>query len=129
MSLMFTQGHRVTEKLELVQSFCCKVAFVGLFGCLMFQQHASVSQEWSCTDNFSCCHTEIEIEDQTFYLTQSHYTDTRLTGPSTDPIIPGAWQGSPLECHFLRHWYDSTRKNPIVRGIRTPDLPFPRRTP
>ena len=25
MTLMFTQGHRVAGKLELVQSFCCKV--------------------------------------------------------------------------------------------------------
>ena len=24
MTLMFTQGHRITGKLELVQSFCCK---------------------------------------------------------------------------------------------------------
>ena len=27
MSLMFTQGHRVTGKLELVQSFCCGIAW------------------------------------------------------------------------------------------------------
>ena len=35
--------------------------------------------------------TEIGVADQTFYLTQSQYTDT---GPSADPITPGAWQGS-----------------------------------
>ena len=29
MTLMFTQGDRVTEKLELVQSFCCKAAWSG----------------------------------------------------------------------------------------------------
>ena len=39
-------------------------------GCLTFQQHASVSQGRMCSDNFTCCHTEIEVADQTFYLTQ-----------------------------------------------------------
>ena len=67
-----------------------------LVGCLMSQQHASVSLGLICSDNFSCCHTEIEVADQTFYLTQSEYTDSRPTGPSADPVTPGAWQG--------RHW-------------------------
>ena len=48
-----------------------------------------------CSDNFTCCHTEIEVADQTFYLTHSQYTDTGPTSPSADPITPGAWQGSP----------------------------------
>ena len=65
-----------------------------LVGCLTSQQHASVSQGRICTDNFTCCHTEIEAADQTFYLTQSQYTDTGPTSPSADPITPGAWQGS-----------------------------------
>ena len=63
-------------------------------GCLTSQQHASVSQGRICTDNFTCCHTEIEVADQTFHLTQSQYTDTGPTSPSADPISPGAWQGS-----------------------------------
>ena len=63
-------------------------------GCLTSQQHASVSQGRICTDSFTCCHTEIEAADQTFHLTQSQYTDTGPTSPSTDPITPGAWQGS-----------------------------------
>ena len=54
-----------------------------------------------------CCHTEIEVADQTSYLTQPQYTDTGPTSPSADPITPGAWQGSPLEYHFLSHWYGS----------------------
>ena len=29
--------------------------------------------------------------------------------------------GQPLECQFLSHWYDSTRKNPGASGNRTPD--------
>ena len=58
-----------------------------LVGCLMSQQHASVSQGW-------ICHTEIEVADQTFYLTHSQYTDTGPTSPSADPITPGHWSAN-----------------------------------
>ena len=61
-----------------------------LVGCLTSQQQTSVSQGRICSDNFTCCHTEIEVADQTFYLTQSQYTDTGPTSPSGDPITPGA---------------------------------------
>ena len=71
-----------------------------LVGCLTSQQHASVSQGRICSDNFTCCHTEIEVADQTFYLTQSQYTDTGPTSPSADPITPGAWQGSHWSASF-----------------------------
>ena len=64
-----------------------------LVGCLTSQQHASVSQGRICSDNFTCCHTEIKVADQTLYLTQSQYTDTGPTSPSADPITPGAWLG------------------------------------
>ena len=52
--------------------FLCKMLFVG---CLTSQEHANVSQGWICSDIFTCCHTEIEVADQTFYLTQSQYTE------------------------------------------------------
>ena len=68
--------------------------FFCLVGCLTSQQQASVSQGRICSDNFTCCHTEIEVADQMFYLTQSQYTDTGLTSPSADPITLGAWQGN-----------------------------------
>ena len=71
-----------------------------LVGCLTSQQHASVSQRRICSDNFTCCHTEIQVADQTFYLTQSQYTDTGPTSPSADPIPPGAWQGSHWSANF-----------------------------
>ena len=61
-----------------------------LVGCLTSQQHASVSQGQICSDNCMCCHTEIEVADQTFHLTQSQYTDTGPTSPSADPITSGA---------------------------------------
>ena len=59
-----------------------------------------VSQGWICSDNFTCCHSEIEFADQNFHLIQSQYTDTRPTSPSTDPITPGAWQGSHWSTNF-----------------------------
>ena len=70
--------------------------------------------------NFTCCHTEIEVADPTFHLTQSQYTDTGPTIPSTDPTTPGAWQGIATECQFLRHWYDSTPE----KSRRKRDLPL-----
>ena len=76
------------------------VCFVLLVGCLTSQQHASVSQGRICSDNFTCCHTGIEVADQTFHLTQSQYTDTGPTSPSADPITPGAWQGSHWSANF-----------------------------
>ena len=69
-------------------------------GCLTSQQHASVSQGRICSDNFTCCNTEMEAVDQTFHLTQSQYTDTGPTSPSADPITPGAWQGSHWSANF-----------------------------
>ena len=69
-------------------------------GCLTSKQQASVSQGWICSDNFTCCHTETEVADQTFYLTQSQYTDTGPTSPSAHPITPGAWQGSHWSTNF-----------------------------
>ena len=85
---------------------------------------ASVSQGQIYSDNCTCCHTEMEVADQTFYLTQSQYTHNGPTSPRADPITPGAWQGS----HWSA-WYDSTRKNPVASGNRTPDLPLSGRTP
>ena len=71
-----------------------------LVGCLTSQQHASVSQGRICSDNFTCCHTQIEIADSTFYLAQSKYTDTGPTSPSADPITPSDWQGSHWNANF-----------------------------
>ena len=88
----------------LRQLFVC-----WLLACLTSQQHASVSQGRICSDNSTFCHTEIEAADQTFYLTQSQYTNTRPTCPNADPKTPGAWQGSHWRANFfLSHWYDST---------------------
>ena len=101
-----------------------------LLACLTSQQHVSVSQERICSDNyFTCCHTETEVAHQTFNITQSRYTATGPTSPSTDPIMPGPWQGSHWSANVVSHWYDSTQKNPGANGIRTPNMPVSRRTP
>ena len=63
-----------------------------LLACLASQQHASGPQDGS--DSSTCCHTAIEGAGQTFHLTQSQNTDIGPTSPSTDPVTPGAWQGS-----------------------------------
>ena len=98
-------------------------------GCLTSQQQASVSHGRICSDNFTCCHTEIEVADQTFYLTRSQYTDTGRTSPSADPITPGAWQGSHWNASFWVTGVTRPRKNSVAGGIRTRDLPLSRRTP
>ena len=90
-------------------------AVACLLACLTSRQHASVSQGRICSDNFTCCHTEIEIADQTFLLTQSLYTDTGPTSPSADPITPGAWQGSHWNVNFEVTGMTRPRKNPQRR--------------
>ena len=57
------------------------LVFVGWLVALTSQQHASVSHGGICTDIFVCCHTEIEVADPTFYLTQSQNTDAESTSP------------------------------------------------
>ena len=69
-------------------------------GCLTSQQRASVPQGRICSDNFTCCHTEIKLQTKHFYLTHSQYTDTGPTSPSADPLTPGAWQGSHWSANF-----------------------------
>ena len=88
-----------------------------LVGCLTSQQHASVSQGRICSDKFTCCHTEIEVADQTFHLPQPQYTDTGPTSPGTDPITPGAWQGSHWNTNFEVTDLTQPRKDLGASGI------------
>ena len=128
-----TVGYRTVQhalSTSRVSSVVVWFEVICLFvGCLTSQQHASVSQGRICSDNFTCCHTEIEAADPTFHLTQSQYTDTGPTSPSADPITPGAWQGSHWSANFQVTGMTRPRKNPGASGIRTRDLPLSRRTP
>ena len=73
----------------------------------------------------TCCHTEIEVADQTSHLTQSQYTDTGLTSPSTDPITPRALQGSHWSANFkvtgLTRPEKSRRKRDLYLGFSALD--------
>ena len=93
-----------------------------LLACLTSQQHASVSQGRICTDKSTCCHTEIEVANQTF-------SDTRPTSLSTDPIMPSAWQGSHWSANFEVTGMTRRPKNLGASRIRTQDLSLSRRTP
>ena len=100
-----------------------------LVACLTSQQQTIVYlRDGSAQTIFTCCHTEIEVADQTFYLTQSQYTDTGPTGPSADIILPGAWQGRHWSANFSVPGVTRPRKNPFTSRVRTPDLPLSRRT-
>ena len=47
-----------------------------------------VSNEQICTDIFTSCHTETEVEYQTYNLIYLHYTDAGWTSPPADPPTP-----------------------------------------
>ena len=83
-----------------------------LVGCLKSQQHASVSQGRICSDSCTCCHTEIEVADQSFYLTQSQYTDTGPTSPSDEPVTPDTWQSSHWSSSFKSMVWLDPEKSP-----------------
>ena len=81
-------------------------------------QHPCISQGQICSDNCTCCHTEIEV-DQTLYLTQPRYTDTGPASPSPDPITPGTWQGSNWSTNFSVSGMTRPRKVPTAKaGIK-----------
>ena len=100
--------------LLLLLFFVCLFFDRWLVGCLTSQQHARVSQGRICSDNFTCCHTDIPVADQTFHLIQSRNTETGPTSPSTDPVTPGAWQGSHWSANFQVTGMTRPRKNPGV---------------
>ena len=109
-----TDQQTLTRACMSVEPQMLLVLFVG---CLTSQQHASVSQGRICSDNLTCCHTEIEAADQTFFLTQSLYIDTRPTSPCADPILLGAWQGSHWSANFEVPGMTRPGKIPSQAGI------------
>ena len=92
-------------------------AVCWLLACLTSQQQASVSQGRICSGSCTCCHTEIEIADQTLQHTQSQYTDTRPTSPSADPITPGALQDVHWSANFYVTGVTRTSKIQARAGI------------
>ena len=53
---------------------------------LTSQQQASVPQGRVCSDSYMCCHTDLQVADQSFPLTQSRHTDTGPTSPGADAV-------------------------------------------
>ena len=85
-----------------VTHFCRVTSKATSFvGCSTFWKHASVSQGRICMNNCTCCHTDTQVADQTWYLTQSQYTDTGLTSPSSDLMTRGTWQDSHQRTDFV----------------------------
>ena len=69
---------RQDQQTELPSHGMPTIMFVCLLvGRLTSQRHACVSQGWISSENGTCWHTVMKVADQTFYLTQSRYTDTR----------------------------------------------------
>ena len=60
-----------------------------LVGCLTSQERASVSQGRTCSDNFTCCHTEIEAAGITLYLQYHVYTSKRNVPLSESTVRMG----------------------------------------
>ena len=50
-----SSGSNSSNGKQLLSTLACLLA-----GCLTSQQQASVSQGRICSDNFTCCHTEID---------------------------------------------------------------------
>ena len=119
-----------TARLECkyVKTFFSNLREIGV-GRLTTQQHASVSQGQICPHNGTCCHTEIEVADQTCYLIQSQYADSGPASPSTDTITPGAWQGShwSISLHLTCRLYPE--KDPQQKQESNLGLPLSRLTP
>ena len=73
-----------------------------LVACLTSQQHASVSQGRICSENSTCCHTEIEVAIK-LSISPSHSILTPgqpVPACSADPIMPGTWQGNHWSANF-----------------------------
>ena len=65
-TLPFTFNLSAGEEITSMEWLFKGIAWRLFVGYLTSQQHASASQGRICSDNFTCCHTEIEVADQTF---------------------------------------------------------------
>ena len=105
----------------------CRSEVGWLVCCVTSQQHASVSQGRMCSDNFTCCHTEIEVADPTFYLTLSQYTPGRPVPALTLFCQAPSRIATGVPILKSQVWLDPEKSR--ASGIRTPDLPLSRQTP
>ena len=86
----------VPVPIQFTSFHCSQVVFIQSDGVSSSGFHFLIGYVISIRDTkefAETSHTEIEGANPTCYLTQSQYTDTRLTIPNTDPISPGLWLG------------------------------------
>ena len=69
-------------------------------GCLTSQQHDGVNLRDRSAQTIVRAAKLRQKLQQTLYLTESQYTDTRPTSPSADSVTPGAWQGIHCSASF-----------------------------
>ena len=96
LTVVATIAVAVNHSSRICMDLCCGAPPMCLVKCpmkllvfsawllFMWRQHASISQGWICSDDCMCCHIDIEVADQTLYLTQLLYTDTGLIRPTYD---------------------------------------------
>ena len=72
----------------------------NVWGLLLLFLLGSVHLRYVCILNAVILRWKFQI-CQTCYLTQSQYTDTRPTSPSTDATLPGVWMGSHCSTNCL----------------------------
>ena len=84
--------------------------------CCLSRLYASVFQGPVCSENVTCCHTEIKVADQTFYITQSQYADIRPVNPRADPITPGTWQGRHCSANLKVTGMNRQAKIPVIQA-------------
>ena len=75
----------------------------GFVGCLLAYRPSNrlvYLRDGSAQTIIRAATLRYKLQKPIFYLTQSQYTDTGSTSPRTDPITPGAWQGSHWSTNF-----------------------------
>ena len=96
---------------------------LGLFlfvGCLTSQQHSSASQRQFCSDNFTCCHTEIDVADQTGTLNNQTTNRSKQAYPSGTLHVSGTLRHYPVidwEEHCAGEGWDKERSERGREGL------------
>ena len=87
---------------EMAMKQSCKYGGYGswsvAFCCLLVAKHPCnmlvYLRDGSAQTSVCAAWPRLKITDQIFYLTQTQYTGTGPTSPSTDLVTPNAWQGN-----------------------------------
>ena len=88
------------------------------------QTYCSIwSQLRTCLDSSLCYHTETEVADQTYCSIWSQYTDTGPSRPSLDSVRPGARWGTNLQVTG-RSGCGKVGSHPVSATHGTDALPF-----